>query len=113
MTESKLHLLTDHSREEIDGWLARYPEDQKQSASLAALRVVQHQNDGHGHRRQRRGDPEKAQKRIHFSLQGIDRPAQAVLPATAPQGYLQRGQAAFDLGDLLGLLLAAGITFAA
>ncbi|WP_322522309.1 NAD(P)H-dependent oxidoreductase subunit E [Guyparkeria halophila] len=47
MTESKLHLLTDHSREEIDGWLARYPEDQKQSASLAALRIVQHQNDGH------------------------------------------------------------------
>ncbi|MGM0516934.1 MAG: NADH-quinone oxidoreductase subunit NuoE [Pseudomonadota bacterium] len=47
MSESKLHLLTDHSREEIDQWLSRYPEDRKQSAVLAALRIVQHQNEGH------------------------------------------------------------------
>lgn len=47
MSESKLHLLTDHSREEIDQWLSRYPEDRKQSAVLAALRIVQHQNQGH------------------------------------------------------------------
>lgn len=47
MSESKLHLLSEHSREEIDQWLSRYPEDRKQSAVLAALRVVQHQNDGY------------------------------------------------------------------
>lgn len=45
--ESKLHLLTEHTREEIDHWLSKYPDDQKQSAVLAALRAVQHQNDGY------------------------------------------------------------------
>ncbi len=38
--------LSDHEREEIDHWLERYPEDQKRSAVLAALRAVQHE-DGH------------------------------------------------------------------
>jgi len=38
--------LDSHSIEEIDEWLTRYPEDQKQSAVLAALRTAQHQNDG-------------------------------------------------------------------
>ncbi len=47
MSESKLDLLTEHSRKEIDQWLSRYPEDRKQSAVLAALRIVQHQNQGH------------------------------------------------------------------
>ncbi len=40
-------LLSEHTREEIDGWVARYPAEQKKSAVLGALRAVQHQNDGH------------------------------------------------------------------
>ena len=40
-------VLDAHSIEEIDSWLTRYPEDQKQSAVLAALRAVQHQNNGY------------------------------------------------------------------
>lgn len=40
-------VLDAHSIEEIDSWLKRYPEDQKQSAVLAALRAVQHQNNGY------------------------------------------------------------------
>lgn len=31
----------------IDRWLARYPDDQKQSAVIAALRIVQEVNGGH------------------------------------------------------------------
>jgi len=38
--------LSEHSIEEIEEWLTRYPEDQKQSAVLAALSVAQHQNQG-------------------------------------------------------------------
>lgn len=45
-TENKAALLNDHLREEIDGWLRRYPDDQRQSAVLGALRAVQHE---HGH----------------------------------------------------------------
>ncbi len=40
-------VLDAHSIEEIDSWLKRYPEDQKQSAVLAALRAAQHQNNGY------------------------------------------------------------------
>ena len=47
MKESKIGLLTEHTRQEIDHWLAKYPDDQKQSALLAALREAQHQNDGY------------------------------------------------------------------
>lgn len=36
-------LLSEHVREEIDHWLARYPSEQRQSAVLAALRAVQHE----------------------------------------------------------------------
>jgi len=36
--------LTAHEREEIDSWLKRYPEDQSQSALLAALRAVMHED---------------------------------------------------------------------
>lgn len=35
-------LLSSHVRQEIDDWLRRYPEDQRQSAVLGALRAVQH-----------------------------------------------------------------------
>jgi NADH-quinone oxidoreductase subunit E len=47
MTEANTkHLLSDHTRHEIDSWLKKYPEDKKRSAVLAALREVQHQNEG-------------------------------------------------------------------
>ncbi len=38
--------LSAHAREHIDHWLAKYPADRKQSAVLAALREVQHDNNG-------------------------------------------------------------------
>ncbi len=41
------HMLSDHARAEIDRWIAKYPEDRKQSAVLAALRKVQHDNGGY------------------------------------------------------------------
>ena len=44
--ESKLHLLTEDSRKEIDRWVKKYPEGQKQSAVMSALRIVQDQNRG-------------------------------------------------------------------
>ncbi len=47
MNESKIGLLTEHTRQEIDHWLSKYPEEQKRSAVLAALREVQHQNNGY------------------------------------------------------------------
>jgi len=37
-------ILSQHEREEIDYWLARYPEDQRQSALLGALRAVMHED---------------------------------------------------------------------
>ncbi|MBI4692792.1 MAG: NAD(P)H-dependent oxidoreductase subunit E [Gammaproteobacteria bacterium] len=39
--------LSPHAREVIDASLAKYPADRKQSAVLAALREVQHENDGY------------------------------------------------------------------
>ncbi len=39
-------MLSAHAREVIDAWLTRYPADQRQSAVLAALREVQHENGG-------------------------------------------------------------------
>ncbi|MGC1954351.1 MAG: NAD(P)H-dependent oxidoreductase subunit E [Gammaproteobacteria bacterium] len=49
MTDAKAGagLLSAHAREEIDRWLAKYPADRKQSAVLAALREVQHENGGY------------------------------------------------------------------
>jgi len=46
MTKETQH-LSEHAREEIDRWIEKYPEDQKQSAVLAALREVQHENNGY------------------------------------------------------------------
>lgn len=46
MSARKSDLLSAHARAEIDHWLSRYPADQKQSAVLAALREVQHENGG-------------------------------------------------------------------
>jgi NADH-quinone oxidoreductase subunit E len=44
--ESKTGLLSEHSRAEIDHWIAKYPPERKQSAVLAALTIVQEQNGG-------------------------------------------------------------------
>lgn len=43
-TSNKQSILTEHERHEIDHWLKRYPEDQKQSALLGALRAVMHED---------------------------------------------------------------------
>lgn len=40
-------MLSDHVCEEIDRWTARFPEDQKRSAVIAALHAVQHENNGY------------------------------------------------------------------
>lgn len=39
--------LSDHTRHEIDQWIAKFPPDRKRSAVLAALRAAQHQNHGY------------------------------------------------------------------
>lgn len=39
-------LLSDSIKEQIDRWLKKYPPDQKRSAVLYALRIVQEQNHG-------------------------------------------------------------------
>jgi NADH-quinone oxidoreductase subunit E len=39
--------LGDELRGEIDGWIARFPESEPRAASIAALRVVQHANEGY------------------------------------------------------------------
>jgi NADH-quinone oxidoreductase subunit E len=38
--------LSEHTRREIDHWLAKFPPDRRRSAVIAALRAAQHQNDG-------------------------------------------------------------------
>lgn len=39
-------LISAESRAEIDRWIAKYPPEHKQSAVMAALRIVQEQNGG-------------------------------------------------------------------
>lgn len=41
------NVLSDHVREEIDRWKARFPEDRQRSAVIGALHAVQHENDGY------------------------------------------------------------------
>lgn len=43
---SKLDLISAESRADIDRWLAKYPPEQKRSAVMAALRILQDQNGG-------------------------------------------------------------------
>lgn len=43
---SKIELITAESRADIDQWVAKYPVEQKRSAVMAALRIVQDQNGG-------------------------------------------------------------------
>ena len=39
--------LSEHVRREIDGWLAKFPPEGRQSALLGALRAAQHDNGGY------------------------------------------------------------------
>jgi NADH-quinone oxidoreductase subunit E len=39
--------LNEHTRHEIDCWLAKFPPDRRRSAVIAALREAQHQNGGY------------------------------------------------------------------
>ena len=39
--------LSDHVREEIDRWTARFPADRKRSAVIGALHAAQHENGGY------------------------------------------------------------------
>ena len=47
MTKTENKILSAHARSEIDRWIAKYPADRKQSAVLAAMREVQHENHGY------------------------------------------------------------------
>jgi len=40
-------LLSDHVKEEIDHWKARFPEGKQRSAVISALHAVQHENNGY------------------------------------------------------------------
>ena len=40
-------LLSEHVREEIERWKARFPDDRQRSAVIGALHAVQHENDGY------------------------------------------------------------------
>ena len=40
-------LLSEHSRREIDHWLAKFPPERRRSAVIAGLRIAQHQNQGY------------------------------------------------------------------
>jgi len=40
-------LLSEHTREEIDHWVAKFPVGRHRSAVLSALRAAQHQNNGY------------------------------------------------------------------
>ena len=40
-------LLSDHVREEIDHWKARFPEGRQRSAVISALHAAQHENNGY------------------------------------------------------------------
>ena len=43
---SRIGLLNEHTRHEIDEWIARFPEGRQRSAVLSALRFAQEQNNG-------------------------------------------------------------------
>ena len=39
-------VLSEHTRHEIDRWVAKFPPERRRSAVIAALREAQHQNQG-------------------------------------------------------------------
>jgi len=45
-TDSTPQLLSEHSRAEIDHWVAKFPPGRQRSACIAALRAAQEQNHG-------------------------------------------------------------------
>ncbi len=45
--EQAKEVLGAHACEEIDNWIARFPEGKLRAASIAALRTAQHENNGH------------------------------------------------------------------
>ncbi len=46
MSETVQIELSQHVREEIDRWVAKFPSGRQRSAVIAALHAVQHENDG-------------------------------------------------------------------
>jgi NADH-quinone oxidoreductase subunit E len=46
VASGKSALLNEHTRHEIDGWVARFPAGRQRSAVLSALRFAQEQNNG-------------------------------------------------------------------
>ena len=44
---SKLSLLSEKTRQEIDHWVAKFPPGRQRSACIAALRAAQEQNEGY------------------------------------------------------------------
>lgn len=44
---SESDLLSDHVKEEIEHWKARFPEGKQRSAVISALHAVQHENQGY------------------------------------------------------------------
>ncbi|HBR97882.1 MAG TPA: NAD(P)H-dependent oxidoreductase subunit E [Gammaproteobacteria bacterium] len=47
MSVAEAQVLSQHTIDEIDEWLSRYPADRRESAVLGALRAAQHQNEGY------------------------------------------------------------------
>ena len=47
MSESQPMTLSVHVREEIDHWVAKFPEGRQRSAVIAALHAAQHENKGY------------------------------------------------------------------
>jgi NADH-quinone oxidoreductase subunit E len=45
--EAAVAILSEHTRETIDHWRAKYPPERRRSAVLAALSEAQHQNSGY------------------------------------------------------------------
>ncbi len=45
--QNSAQMISEQARAAIDRWIAKYPADQKRSAVMAALRIVQDQNDGY------------------------------------------------------------------
>jgi NADH-quinone oxidoreductase subunit E len=45
--DSKVQLISEQSRADIDRWIGKYPAEQKRSAVMAALTIVQDQNNGY------------------------------------------------------------------
>ena len=47
MSEKQYQVIKGEVKERIDRWIAQYPEDQRQSAVMPALRIVQEVNGGY------------------------------------------------------------------